>query len=211
MSRVNLLPPEIKERAKLRQRTALAVLGVIAILVLVGAFYVLEQMNLSNAQDELAAQEQTNATLQTEISSLDQFGALETELKEKQALEDAVYTNELAFSGVLMDVSHVIPPDAVLTSMAAQVGASGTADAVVETVEGAPVGTITFEAASNDLESVAMWLTRLEQVKGWINPFSTTMTETGPRTRQYTFSSTVDLSPDALTERGRRANEAAAG
>jgi Tfp pilus assembly protein PilN len=210
VSRVNLLPPEIKERAKLRQRTALAVLGVIGLLVLVGAFYLLEQMNLSEAQDKLAAQEQTNAGLQTRIKSLSEFGDLQAELAAKQELEDAVYTNELAFSGVLMDVSRVIPPDAVLTAMTAQVGASGTGEAV-EVVEGAPVGTITFEATANDLDSAALWLTRLEQVDGWVNPYSTTLSETAPRTRQYIYSSTVDLSEDALTERGRRANEAAAG
>ena len=210
MSRVNLLPPEIKEREKLRQRTALAVVGVIAVILLVGAYYVMQQMNLSSVNDDLAAQEQTNAGLQTQIDSLQQFGDLETELTEKKQLEAAVYTNEVSFSGLLMDVSGVIPPDAVLENMAAQISAPGAAEAAVEETNAEIIGSVTFQGTSNDLESISMWLNRQAQVEGWANPYSTTMTEVGPRTRQYTFSSTVDLTKDTITERGRKGAEVVA-
>lgn len=203
MSQVNLLPPEIKQRQKLRQRTALVILGVIGVLVLIGAYYVLQTMNLSSVEDELAAQEQTNAGLQTRIASLQEFGDLQTELAEMEQLEDTVFVGEIAWSGILMDVSRVIPPDAVIDNFSGTGQATGSEETVTEAVDSGVIGTLTFSGTVADLEAATMWLTRQAQVEGWVNPFTSTLTETGPRTRQYTFSSTTDLTDEALTERGR--------
>jgi Tfp pilus assembly protein PilN len=210
VSQVNLLPPEIKERAKVRQRTTLVVLGVIGVLALIGAYYVLQTMNLSSVEDELAAQEQTNAGLQTQISSLQEFGDLQTQLADKEALRDSVFAGEVQWSGILMDLSRVIPSDAVIDSFAGTVAATGAADALATDTTTGPtgiIGTMTFSGTVADLESATMWLSRQAQVKGWVNPFTTTLTETAPRSRQYTFSSTTDLTDDLVTERGRAAKE----
>ena len=212
MSQVNLLPPEIKQRAKLRQRTALVILGVIGVLVLIGAFYVLQTMNLSSVQDELAAQEQTNAGIQTQITSLQEFGDLQDELAQKEELRDAVFAGEVAWSGVLMDVSRVIPPDAVIDNFSGTVASTGTEEtAAIDPAIGDTgiIGTLTFSGTVADLESATMWLSRQTDVKGWVNPFTTTLAETAPRSRQYTFSSTTDLTDEIVTERGKQAEAAA--
>ena len=47
------------------------------------------------------------------------------------------------------------------------------------------------------------YLSQLEEVQGWANPYTTSLTETAPRTNVYTFQATVDLTKDVLTERGR--------
>ncbi len=65
------------------------------------------------------------------------------------------------------------------------------------------VGSFTASGAADGFESLASWLTRLESVKGWVNPWMSSATETGPNTGLYQFSSGVDLSEDALTARGR--------
>lgn len=208
MSQVNLLPPEIKQRAKLRQRTALVILGVVAVLVLIGAYYVLETMNLSSVEDELAAQEQTNAGIQTQIASLQEFGDLQNELAQKEELRDTVFAGEVAWSGILMDVSRVIPSDAVIDNFSGTAGSTGTEDSVsVDTAaaESGIIGTLTFSGTVADLESATMWLSRQTDVKGWENPFTTSLAETAPRSRQYTFSSTTDLTDEVITERGKSA------
>jgi hypothetical protein len=40
-------------------------------------------------------------------------------------------------------------------------------------------------------------------VKGWVNPWVSSASETAPNTGLYSFTSGVDLSDDALTPRGR--------
>jgi hypothetical protein len=40
-------------------------------------------------------------------------------------------------------------------------------------------------------------------VKGWVNPWTNSASESGPFTRIYQFQSGVDLSSDVVTKRGR--------
>jgi hypothetical protein len=54
-------------------------------------------------------------------------------------------------------------------------------------------------------DTLAAWLTRLEQVRGWVNAWANSASESGPFTRVYTFQSGVDLSKDVVTKRGRAA------
>jgi Tfp pilus assembly protein PilN len=212
VSQVNLLPPEIRQRAKVRQRTAVvAVIGV-AVLLLI-AFYLLQTMELSRVEEDLAAQQQTNSQLQTEIAALSRFGDLQAELQEKEELLSAVYVNEIAWSGVLVDVSRVIPDDAVLIDLSGQTGGGGeVAGAVpaVPTETGAgPIGTVSFTGRASETETLALWLSNLARVKGWENPFVSTLAETEDRSRIYDFTSTVDLFSEVLTRRGRGMEEAA--
>src|SRR5919205_1462864 len=112
MSRVNLLPPEIRSRQAIRQRTILvAVIGA-GVVLLILAFYFLQVYNLSKANDELAAQQQQNDQLQAQVASLSQYGDLQQQLKTKQDLAKAVFQDEVAWSGILMDLSRTMPPDA---------------------------------------------------------------------------------------------------
>jgi Tfp pilus assembly protein PilN len=209
VSRVNLLPPEIRERQKIRQRTIL--IGIVggAIILLIVAFYFLQTFNLARVNDDLAAQEQRNGQLQAQIGQLQQFGDLQQELKEKQELEASVFRNEVAWSGVLMDVSRVIPSEMVLDSLSSQlsIGQEGEEAAAAPTTPGtaAPgelVGQLSFGGEALGIDTVTGWLSRLGQVQGWANPYTTGITQTGARTRRYTFTTTVDLTKDIFTERG---------
>jgi len=65
------------------------------------------------------------------------------------------------------------------------------------------IGSMTFASVADGTETISTWLTRLEQVKGWVNPWVTSAQEQGAFTRIYQFDSNVDLSVDAATQRGR--------
>jgi Tfp pilus assembly protein PilN len=209
VSRVNLLPPEIRERHKVRQRTILAGIIGAAVLLLILAFYFLQTFTLARVNDDLEAQEQRNGQLQAQIGQLQQFGDLQQELKEKKELEAAVFRNEVAWSGVLMDVSRVIPSEMVLDSLTSQLSVGQEGDEAVAaptTPEASPpgdlVGQLSFGGQAVGIDTVTGWLSRLGQVQGWANPYTTGITQTGPRTRRYTFTTTVDLTKDIFTERG---------
>ena len=54
------------------------------------------------------------------------------------------------------------------------------------------------------MQTLSSWLTRLESVRGWDNPWVTSITKNTDGAG-YVFAGGVDLSRDVLTGRGRRA------
>jgi Tfp pilus assembly protein PilN len=210
MTQVNLLPPEIRQRTQSRRLTFMVILAGIALLVLVGFLYAVQAANLSRVNEDIAAQETQNAQINAQIAGLQEFAALQTEAQAKKALLTTAFANEVSFSGVLLDLSRVIPSDAYLTTFAAQV----TPPAATTTVPTAPVtttpliGTMTAAGEGSGADSLASWITRLESVKGWVNPWISTFTETTPNTDRFTFNSGADLTSDVLTDRALGASEA---
>jgi Tfp pilus assembly protein PilN len=211
VSQVNLLPPEIRQRAQAR-RTALLVIGAgVVVLVLIGFFYVVQSANLSRVNEDIAAQERKNAAIRSEIQGLQEFAALQSEAQAKQALLTTAFANEVSFSGILLDLSRVIPSDAYLTTFAAQVAppAAATPEAVATVETETPlIGTMTAAGEASGADSLASWITRLESVKGWVNPWISTFTESTPASDRFTFNSGTDLTSEVLTDRARDAGEA---
>jgi Tfp pilus assembly protein PilN len=203
VSQVNLLPPELRERQATRRTTSLAIVAGIAALVVVVLFSFMKSSELSRKQQELADQQQVNSTVQTQIGELQRFGQLQVELQAKQQLIATVYKDEVSWSGILLDVSRAIPADAYLTSFSGQVSTTASTSATGEST--GLIGTLTFSGSVKGADTLAAWLTRLEQVKGWVNAWANSANESGPFTGVYQFSSGVDLSQDVVTRRGRGA------
>jgi cell division protein FtsB len=84
--RINLLPPEIRERQRYRRRTAAVILIGIIVLAALGAFYVLQVMRLADVREDLEAQQQRNAQLQQQIAELQRFAELQQELQDTRTL-----------------------------------------------------------------------------------------------------------------------------
>jgi Tfp pilus assembly protein PilN len=209
VSQVNLLPPEIRQRAQTRRLTLMVIGAGVVVLVLIGFLFVVQTANLARVNEDLAAQERKNAGIQAEINGLQEFAALQTEAQQQQALLTAAFANEVSFSGILLDLSRVIPSDAFLTTFSAQVappdgatpGVAATPDATATPL----IGTMTAAGEASGTDSLASWITRLESVKGWVNPWITTFTESAPSTDRFTFNSGADLTSDVLTDRARDA------
>jgi Tfp pilus assembly protein PilN len=176
VSQVNLLPPELRQRQKIRRTTSLVVAAGLAVLALIGVFYFLQVQELAGVQDDLAAQNDRNAQLQAEIGNLQQFAQLQAELEAKEQLVASVYVNEVSWSGALLDVSRVIPDASYLTNMSGQIAATG-AVVTPPTGGGTPettlIGNMTFQGVADGTETISTWLTRLEQVQGWVNAGAT--------------------------------------
>jgi Tfp pilus assembly protein PilN len=206
VSQVNLLPPELRERQVARRRTALvAVIGG-AIVVLVLALFFFQNMRLASIEDDLVAQEQANADLQNQIQQLQPYAELQATLAAKQQLVNTLYLNEISWASVLLDVSRVIPDESYLTQLTgqisvptgSQVGAPPTEGLVAELI-----GNMSFSGVARQTETIASWLTRLEQVQGLVNPWVNNAQESGELTRIYTFDGGLDLTQEATTLRGR--------
>ncbi|HEX7248022.1 MAG TPA: hypothetical protein VF351_07975 [Actinomycetota bacterium] len=211
MSQVNLLPPDILQAQRYRRLTSLVMLGGIVLLLLVFGFYLLQANKLSSVNDEVAAQNATNAGLQADIAEKQKFADLQAKAQEKQQLLAAAYAGETSFSGLLMDFSRVIPPDAFVDTLALQVSEpTAQVDGQADGQTAGLVGTITGSGTAETIDSISIFLTRLEQVKGWVNPWIATVSE-NQELGAFDFSLSIDLTEDVLTERGRGVQPDAAG
>jgi Tfp pilus assembly protein PilN len=211
MTQVNLLPTIVREKQKSRAATAAVVAAMLGVLALLGFIYVLQAARLTSAQHKLEAQQVVNRGLQDKIAGLQQFAALKTEVAAGQALVQTLQFQQVQWSGVLRDVSMVIPNQAWLTSLT---GTSGLGTAAAGAPKGAagaapaagtgatPVANIQFQGFAFSHVVVAQWLTRLTQVNGWVNSWLTSSSKaTG--TDQVQWGGTVDLSPAATANGGK--------
>jgi Tfp pilus assembly protein PilN len=208
VSQVNLLPPDILQAQRYRRTTSLVILGGIVLLVLIFGFYLLQANRLGGVNDEIAAQNANNASIQASIAEKQKFADLQARAQAKQQLLASAYAGETSFSALLMDFSRVIPSDAFVESLALQVSEPTTEPA--EGVVASLIGTITGSGTAKTVDSLSVFLTRLEQVKGWVNPWMSTVSQ-NPELAGYDYSLSVDLTDDVVTDRGKGGTSDAAG
>jgi Tfp pilus assembly protein PilN len=208
VSQVNLLPPEILQAQRWRKVTlGVGVAGAVALVLLFG-FYLLQGQRLSGVQDDIEAQNATNASIQTEIASKQKFADLQAQAQAKQTQLATAYAGEVSFSAILMDVSRIIPSDAYLDTLTVQVAdASVPAAGEAEAATGL-VGSISGGGQAVSIETISDFLTRLESVKGWVNPFVSTVTKSTD-SNGYVYALSVDLTEEVVTPRGKGEVDAA--
>jgi Tfp pilus assembly protein PilN len=199
--RINLLPPEIRERQRSRRRTFAVVAIGLVVLLLLGGFYVLQLLRLSDLRSDLEAQQARNNQLRAQIAELQEVADLQQQLADSRELLADILVDQVYWSGILRDVSLVIPGEAWLNGLTGTLTTAETAEAELQAA--GLVGSITFTGFAFDHRDVALWLSRLEDVRGFINPWLSTSTRTEiGSTRVVNFTNSVDLSEDALARRG---------
>jgi Tfp pilus assembly protein PilN len=213
VTQVNLLPPDIVQAQAYRRRTsAVLVAGAIA-LVLVFGFYLLQNGKLGDVEEQIDAQNATNASIQAGIAEKQKFADLQAEAQARQQLLSAAYAGEVSFSALLMDFSRVIPSDAYVDSLALQIADASAPTAPAPVASGVVtnlIGTITGGGQAVSIDTLSVFLTRLEQVKGWVNPWMSTVSR-NTEVNGYDYSLSVDLTGDVVTDRGKGGVPDAAG
>lgn len=199
MSQVNLLPPDILAAQRQRRMAGVVALAGAGVIGLIFLFYVLQLGSLGSVREDIERAEQNNAGLRRDIEALQQFEEIRSRAQAKQDLLNQVFANEISFSGILMDVSRVIPSDAALTSF------SATSQEPTATTGGSTLltGRIDVAGLAIDYDTIASWLMRLERIRGWVNPWVTSIAD--PETGPITYASGVDLTTAVVTERGQQA------
>ena len=192
MTQVNLLPAEIKIRKQVRRTTALVVSAGVAVVAFLFFVFVLQSARLVSVNGTLQQQQDVNSSLNTQVASLTQFEQLKQTLASREALLNSLESGEVLWSGVLRDVSMVIPDQVYLTSLSADAGGQQAGAVPGATM----VGGIQFGGVAADYPTVSKWLTRLEEVTGWVNSWVGSASESGTDGR-VTFSGSVDLTSEA--------------
>lgn len=206
MRRINLLPPEVEQKRRVRRQSGFLALGFVAFIVLLGAIWFVRQSTLNQERETLAALEAQQQELQTKVDALQEFAQLEQTVTQKRATLAAAMINDVAWSRLLVELSMVIPGDSWLTAF------SGTAATQAPTPGAAPapgtaapnLGTLTFTAVTFDFPGVAKWITRLQQEmnKSLQNVWVPTASKAELAGRDVVnYSSTADLSQGAASGR----------
>jgi len=109
MTRINLLPPEIKEKAE-RPRLApwFILMGVIVIVILVGGFLYFGAQK-SSKEDELQVKKEELEDIQKETKPMENFEAQQRELKSLQDLYNQANAGRVAWAQMLNDLAMYVP------------------------------------------------------------------------------------------------------
>jgi Tfp pilus assembly protein PilN len=194
MTQVNLLPAGIRQRQRTRQVTLLVSFVAVAAVAALLALFVLEGGKLSSAKTDLATAQATNAQLTTKISGLQRFKTLADSEAAKQQTVRTIQADQVLFSGVLRDLSTVIPSQVYLISATGTIQLAAGSASITPTPVGL-IGSIQIQGFAESHDAVALWLNRVATVKGWANAWVTSSTK--GENSWVTFSGTIDLTPKA--------------
>ena len=204
MSQVNLLPPEIRAKAKARNQSILvgtagaALIGVLIVLSL------LQSVALRTANSDLNAQKAVNSGLEHQAADLQSYQDDARQLEAQRKVVNDAIAYEVSWSSALRDLQLVLPDEVSINTFNGAVSATS-AEPPLPVLGSEPpsaiIGSITVDGLSQGSMRVARWLVRVGDPKGWENPAVRQLTE--GEGDQWSFDTSVDLFQDAGTPRGQ--------
>jgi Tfp pilus assembly protein PilN len=203
MSQVNLLPHDIQQGQRYRRLTLTVLAAGAVILAVIIAFFLLQVGKLGSVNDDIADQQRSNQALQTQIAQNQKYEDLQVQAQQAQAELNAAYAGEVSYSGILTDLSRVIPSDAFLTSFTSTITGPPAGGTTGTTTTTPLVGTMSMDGEAIGFDSLSVWLTRLEMVQGWVNPWMPNIAADSTVPNAFTFTTSVDLTEDVVTPRGQ--------
>jgi Tfp pilus assembly protein PilN len=201
MSQVNLLPPEIRQKAKVRAQAILVGTAGAALIGLLIMLSLLQGVALRSANSDLSAQVAVNSGLEHQVADLQPYEEIALQLESQQAMVASAMQYEVSWPSALRDLQLVLPDEMALDSFNGTVTASAAPPPTTPAEGPAIIGSISVSGTSQGSMNLARWLTRLEGVEGWGNPWMSTLTDAGDG--RWTFPTTIDIFDTAVTTRGQ--------
>jgi len=221
--RVNLIPAEIAQEAKVRRSKVAFAVALAASVAVVGGLYVMAASDVSSAEERLDSARATGATLASEQAKYADVPKVQSDLLSAQTQQFTAMGGEVRWSTILNNLALTIPQGVSLGSLQATINgtaggsASGAsaANSSVASVMGQPgMGLLTYEGQGRDNSRVAAFLESLTKSNGLLDPFATQVTTelaggtnvgtaapapTSPTSVSFTGS--VTIGPKALSHR----------
>jgi len=216
--RVNLMPDEIAEEARIR-RAKLALVGAGAVSVaVVGSLFLLAGSEVNAAQESLDQATARGAVLATEVAQYADVPKARADLASAQAQQYLAMGGEVRWSFLLNNLSLTLPRGTSLTEFKGMIDgvaptatASGANDATSVSVLGkTAIGEIQYAGEARGYTDVAALLDVLAKQKTLVDPYPGTVqaaeaAATGSGAtgggKGYTFSATASVSDKALSHR----------
>lgn len=216
--RVNLMPDEIAEEARIR-RAKLALVGAAAVSVaVVGSLYMLAGAEVNSAQESLDQATARGAVLATEVAQYADVPKARADLASAQAQQYLAMGGEVRWSFLLNNLSLTMPRGTSLTEFKGMIDGvapvatqAGGNDATSVSILGKPaIGEITYAGEARGYTDVAALLDVLAKQKTLVDPYPGAVqvaeaAATGSGTtgggKGYTFNATASVSDKALSHR----------
>jgi Tfp pilus assembly protein PilN len=214
MRRIDLLPQRYAEQRRQRRKLGLVVVaGLVALLLLIGWWFMLG-LQIGTAEDDLAEVQAENAQLESQIAELQRFAELEAEVQAKRQALNTIMAGDVDWPATLTEIAMVVPGEVWLTNLTASAGQTegatqvGTETAPVRVSNRQPFGRIQFTGSSLSMPGVAKWMTRLESVKEFFAVYLNSAAkaesaagEGASAVEIITFDTTLELSNRAASGR----------
>jgi Tfp pilus assembly protein PilN len=201
LPKVNLLPPEIREAARLR-RFQLAMVGAgVAAVAVVGLLATSAHHQVSQAKANLTSAQGQQSNLQNQLAGLQSVSDVYTQVAAKKAMLARAMGPEIRWSYYLTDLSLKVPDHVWLTNLQATEGGTPTAP-TAGSVMTSGIGTVTFAGVAFSHDDVANWLDAIAKERGFTNVYFSSAQKALLGTRNVVnFSSSVSLTQAALSGR----------
>ena len=185
-SRVDLLPPEVAARAKVRS-TRQAMIGCVVVTVLlVGAGYGYTAFNASVAADRLVAEQEMSSTLIQQQSEYIAIRQVESDLTGAHAARAVGASTEIDWEAYFKQLEATLPEGSSFANLAVETATPidvlpATAATAAPGAVTTSVVTLTLDASSNQVIDVRSWLLSLAEVPGFVDakPKSVTRQDDG--------------------------------
>jgi Tfp pilus assembly protein PilN len=212
MPRVNLLPPEIAEAARLKRLKSILLVLLLAVTGLVVLGFLMVSGQIGAAEDDLAVVEAEGVALQNEVATYAEVPQVYGAVRTAQTNLVTASAPEIRWSFYLNDLSLTIPSTSRIVSMTAvnQLAAAQITGPTAETTVGVTplgatsVGSVAFSSRTTDLDAIASWLQSLARQDGYIEPTveSAVKAEVTDAVGEfYDVESSTQMSADAVSGR----------
>lgn len=169
MTRINLLPPEQREKASREQGIMLIVLGLVAVVLVLGAVYFLTVQKVSNKQAEVDSVQAQTVAAEQELAALKPYEALQQRKEDMAQWARDIYDSRVIWSSIFEEVSLVIPDTVCLTQMSCEVPENMLAGNTLEGETATPTGIVLIGQAES-FKEVGEFISRLGLLPQLANP-----------------------------------------
>jgi Tfp pilus assembly protein PilN len=208
MTRINLLPPEERSRAAREQGLLLAIVGLVVLVVALGAVYFMSYRQVSDKKVQLDAISGQVDVANVRLAALKPYAALQVQREAMDVTATQILNSRVIMSNVLEEVGLLIPSGVSLTQMNLTVPAymvAGSSDSSAAgattalatdlTLQGDATGSTLYDAHVQ----VATLMTQLGLMPQVMNIRLTSATYSTAAPNDVQFSIAANLRPFATT------------
>ena len=208
MTRINLLPPEERSRAAREQGLLLAIVGLVVLVVALGAVYFMSYRQVSDKKVQVDTVSGQVDVANVQLAALKPYAALQVQREAMDVTATQILNSRVIMSNVLEEVGLLIPSGVSLTQMNVTVPAymvAGSSDSSAAgattalatdlTLQGDATGSTLYDAHVQ----VATLMTQLGLMPQVMNIRLTSATSSTAAPNDVQFSIAANLRPFATT------------
>lgn len=200
--RVSILPDEVHESRRLRQRAILAGAGVAGLAVVLAGASVYETMAEHRAQRDLAATQVQVSVLQRQINVLQARTRIVGQVAARKQMASAALKGDVDWVRVLRQLAGVMPPGVSLSSFTASTSSPTGTSATQSAVPTA--GSVTFTVTgTGGLAAASQWLQSLQSDPDFTGSWVSSIATTGPGGNSLSLNSDTGLTLPAQSNRSQ--------